>query len=327
MSRYFVTHQQVSLTCNTLTVSMTTSTPQHLWLLWTTKAPYVRPRPYRNQQSERPHQNNLSLEIQGDVEQAEPGNTTTHTFTLVWPFNSAVIYFYSINMGTGKIKATRSPLFVYEIGHTTLIAETWPIIEGHTLDWIATPPLPLPQPSYPGGQVQLHGPAHGGASISLNVAKLIGTDPATLCNLYVRVTFQQWYPVPTPHELEGFAQLIFANALGDTTSRVAYFSVLHDPCVWHPRNFVAPASPSTTVGMPVDYMQTQIFSICGDLNDPPISNPYLLELRLSAAESNLAAPPGLWTFSYGPIEIGTTAGKLTDISGQWRHKRISPFLA
>lgn len=326
MTRYFVTRQTVELHCNVLTVHMTTSSIQHLWLLWTTKDPYVRPRPYRNQQSERPHQNNFSLEIQGDVEQEEPGNTLTHTFTLVWPFNSTRLFFYSINMGTTSLKATRSPIFVYEIHHTTLLAETWPTIGIPDLPWEAFPLPPLPQPYFGNGIVQLHGIPNGGATINLNVANLLGTNPATLCNLYIRIDFGAWYPIQPPQELEGFAQLIFANANGDTAARIAYFSVFNDPCVWSPRNFVVGAAPSATVGAAPNHMLSQVFSICGDLNDPPIADAYLLELRLSAAEATFASPPTSWTYTYGTIAIGTTEGILTDISGQWRKKRLSPFI-
>lgn len=326
-SRYFVTHQTVTLTCSTLLVEMTTHTAQHLWLLWTTKPPFVRPRPFRNQESERPHQNNYSLEIHGDVEQREPGDTKQHTFELPFPYTSTRIFFYSINMGSPAIKATRSPIFAYDIVPRILFTETWSVTGKPDLPWFTRGTPPPPMPYNGGGNVNLRGSIDTADVIFLDLAALLGTDPATLCNLFIRVKIGHWqFGLPTD-DGQGEVSIIFANAAAQTAARNGLFTFATDPCVGLPTNYVYPASIDATVGFPVSPMLDPLPNLCGQPNDPPIPNAYASELRLFSSSSGPFNPPREWFFNFGEVQIGTTTGTAVDVSGQWRHKRIAPFLA
>lgn len=309
-----------------LLVHMTTHTPQHLWLLWTTKEPYIRPRPFRGQQSERPHQNNFSLEIQGDVEQQEAGRTTEHTFELPFPYTSTRIFFYSINMGESGLKATRSPIFAYDIVPRILFTETWSVTGKPDLPWFTRgfPPHPLPYNG--GGHVILRGTIDTADVIYLDLASLLGNDPATLCNLFIRVQIGNFQYGQSGDTGEGQIAIIFENQAGDTAARNGLFTIQYDPCSVLPHNYVYPASVNSTVGFPLSPMLDVLPNICGEPNDPVIPNAYASELRLFAASAGPFDPVREWFFNYGRIEIGTTAGTLTDVSGQWRHKRIAPFI-
>lgn len=326
-SRYFITHQQATLNCSTLTVNMTSGTAQHLWLLYSFKDPFVRPRPYRNQQSERPHQNNFSLEIQGDVEQQEPGNTIDHTFVLPWPYATTRLYFYSINQGTGGLKATRSPIFAYEITPQILFEETWSVTGKPDLQWYRNGNPVTNVPYNGGGTVLLRGSIDTADYVELVVGDLIDRNPATLCNMFVRVetrNFLLGFPTDSAH---GEIIFVYANAIGQTSARNGLFTFPHDPCSIQPTNYVYPASPSATIGFPVSPMMLTLPNICGEPNDPPIADAWLHVLRLFASSAGPLDPFREWFFPYGKVQIGTTAGTLTDVSGQWRHKRIAPFLA
>jgi hypothetical protein len=69
MARYYITHQDVSLTCGYITVNMRSHLSAHLWLLYTTTTPRQQPVPDRQQPSNRPHHLNLELFIEGVIEQ------------------------------------------------------------------------------------------------------------------------------------------------------------------------------------------------------------------------------------------------------------------
>lgn len=325
MTRYFVTHQTATLLCDQVTVTMRSSTSQHLWLLATTKPPYIRPRPFRGQQSERPHQNNFSLEIQIVSEQEEPGNTLTHTFVFTWPFQAQTVWFYAINQGTGSIKATRTPIFVYQISETKVLEETWGTSGQPDLPWVFQADFQQDTPIYGGGHALIRQPLKGRANLDLDLTPYLGTIPNSFCNLYIRVKFGTFSPFPTMSETEPIASLIYRNANGLAVARNGYTAIMHDPCVWHPNNYVIPVAPSSTIGFPPTYMHEQTISLCGDPINPPISDPYLAGIQLSWVMTG-PDPSGPWLASWGGVYIGTTGGQLIDISGQWRNKRLSPFL-
>lgn len=149
MTRYYITHQTLSYNCGLIEVNMTSHTPQHLWLLYTTKAPQVDPIPDIQQPGNRPHQNNFRTFIEGVIEQEEPGETTHHTFHFALPPSQGIIWFYTINMGVHGLKATRSPIFAYEFIPTPIWQETWqqPDVFNHGWQFTDFPPFSLAYPS------------------------------------------------------------------------------------------------------------------------------------------------------------------------------------
>jgi len=326
MTRYFVTHQTATIHCSTVTVNMTTSTAQHLWLLWTTKEPFIRPRPFRNQESTRPHQNNFSLQIMGDVEQQEPGNTTQHTFVLPWPYTATRLFFYSINQGTGKIKASRSPIFAYDISPQILFEETWSISGKPDLPWLhpGTPPAPFPYTG--GGSLILRNSIDRSDALHLDLVALLGDSPSVLCNLFLRVKIGNFQLGLPTDDAQGSVLIVYAGSAGSPANRDGRFTLGQDPCVVSDGNYTYPASLNSTVGFPLSPMLLELPDICGNPDDPPPPAAYASELRLIASSSGPLNPQREWFFTYGPVQIGTTSGVMTDVSGQWRHKRIAPFI-
>lgn len=125
MARYFVTHQSLSYDCGYVTVNMRTNSTQHLWLLYATTGPSIEGVPDAQQDANKPHHLNFTLYIDGVIEQEEAGDTILHTFKFALPASQPVVYFYTINMGTAGLKATRSPIFAYEFDPIQQWQETW----------------------------------------------------------------------------------------------------------------------------------------------------------------------------------------------------------
>jgi len=149
MARYYVTHQTLTYNCGMVEVKMTTHQFQHLWLLYTIHEPQVVPVPDAQQPGPRPHQNNLITYIDGVIEQEEPLDTKEHTFHFALPPQTTIVWFYTVNLGSALIKATRSPIFAYEFIPVPIWQETWepPAVYDHGWQTVNNPPFSLAYPS------------------------------------------------------------------------------------------------------------------------------------------------------------------------------------
>jgi hypothetical protein len=136
MTRYYVTHQTLAYNCGTVEVTMRTNSTQHLWLLYATRPPVYTGLPDITQQANRPHQNNYNLYIDAVIEQEELNDTLLHTFRFALPPSQEIVWFYTINMGTPALKATRSPIFAYQFTPTKLFQENWELPGVYDRGWL-----------------------------------------------------------------------------------------------------------------------------------------------------------------------------------------------
>lgn len=326
MSRYFVTHNSVSYDCGELTVILTSNTSQHLWLLWSAKTPYIRPIKDRRQNGTVPHQNNLSLEIQGDIEQEEPGNTTTHTFHLPWPTGAQQIWFYSINQGTGNIKATRSPLFAYELANTPLLYETWSTQPNGDLGWQVNslPGGATLTAASPFGRVNIPASASGGISLDLSLNPTI--QATTLCDLAISAEAYMTQDQPNAFLL---LNLEFRDAFtGLLSRRDIYIKQSAFGCVamFSDGQVLTPIFGFTQgTRLPMKTIYNAPGGPCG--NTPFVTgDPILQAVAFSVTR---AGPPnnlGATAFIVSRLQLSSLSGQLTDISGEWRNKRLAPFI-
>ena len=325
-SRYFVTHQSAVYSCGLVTMTITTNTAMHLWLLSTFKHPFVRPIPFRGQQSAVPHQNNMSLEIQRVTEQEEPGNTTTHTFVFPWPAGAQILWMYTINQGTGGLKATRSPLFAYSLRQEPLLDEKWLHGLTGTYDWQyqATQPGSTFN-AYPGQLIYTGGIGFSGsATFDVSPASVLGQTPA--CDLYLRlsayatsasintfvgISFQLQNATHTNQQI--FDVMYRVNPL-DPGADGTIHGYYQDNGIQNPElglalgdAFYHPVFPSPVTPIPYDPAFITAFTIFTDSGgNPPASQ----AVRVV----------------FNTLLIASAAGQLTDVSGEWRKLRLAPFL-
>lgn len=326
MSRYFVTHQEVVLACGMLTVTMRTSTAQHLWLLWTVKSPYIRPIPFRGQQSTVPHQNNLSLEIMGDVEQEEPGNTTEHTFMLPWPGQADTIFFYSINLGTGSLKASRSPLFVYKLTQSPLLFEDWSkgLTGNYPWTFATSSPADAVYPSL--NSLVLDCATNSGCSITLDFTTLIQQFPVPACDLMLTIGAAK---LSGPDNMFALTQFLLGPTPGQQIDFFTFFHVINafQPDAYLVQHGQAAPSPaggiSYRTGLGAAFYQPSCMYPVTPIPYTP-SYPSSITLAVTTAGNPTGSPP--LRARFGPLVLSSVNGQLIDISGEWRGQRLAPFI-
>jgi hypothetical protein len=332
MARYFLTSQKLTLECGTVHVEMVSKPDEHLWLLWTTHAPGVNPRRDTRSNTTVPHQSNFNLYIEGIVEQEEAGITRDHNFRFTLPLHATTIWFYTINLGRGGNKATRSAIFAYNYHPVTIMQENWlgfPI--NPLFHWTGM----LPQD---GSITDANGmlTARGVASHTSNVPVL------GYANLSLEPLMQNIEPCGVnfsfsiDQNIPGFAKYsatvqIDIRAL-DTGDIYAF---------------------QFTTALPGDFRSTWPLRAAGNAAIALVDGPQTVDLRLL-----LTDPPGirggpftpypsgpitvlavgLGTYqqitqlpspmlqSYGPLNFANTNIQLTDISATWKGTRIHPIL-
>jgi hypothetical protein len=326
MARYFVVHNSVTYNCGIVTVVMTTKTFQHLWLLVSFNNPLIDPQPDRRQRSNIAHQNNYRLAIEADYEQEEAGNTQTHTFTFRWPFPKEVLFMYAINMGTARLKATRTPIFAYRLKQTPLLQETWPSTGVPDLPWQFSGFSGGFPPRIGGNQLSVQLGSQQGVQAILDVTALPLPSNLDLCNLVVTTSLPFF---SRPGNRIRYARLA---ARFRTHSSFEFRDVYIDG--W--RDF--PSCPNALAGLigtevqsgsPIGMHMAAAANLPSDLCGLPLNlipSPYLDHIELDFELSGPALPAGSATAVAGMVTFSSLAGELEDISGLWRSLRLSPYI-
>lgn len=325
MARYFATATDVTFDCGVVTVRQITSSPQHLWLLWTTRIPGVNPIPDRRQNNTVPHQNNLTLWIEHITEQNEPGNTFIHTFTFDWPAGAEILFLYSINKGTGGLKASRSPIFAFELKQTALIDEDWSAgLTGH-YNWETDGSIDNDFITSPNTLV-MRTNAGGGASVTLVLADILSIREQPICNLMMQATGHLLQKSPGQ-----FVGMLF-NFQDSLSSEQTYFQLNWainptNPCAFGGVDYTA-INLNKSGGRDTNALTTLYNSPNVTCQNRPDRSLFPLPFFVTLYSLTLGTPVETLPYSamFGPFRIYTVAGELTDISREWRRRRLSPKL-
>lgn len=329
MARYFVTHQHAEINCGIIVVSMTTNTPRHLTLLWSVSPPTTRPIPYRGQESTVPHSNFFTLYIDGDVEQEEPGNTQTHTFRWAFPINATAVYFYTIDFGTGKTKSTRSPIFVYTLNFESVVDEQWP--NGGltpTIPWVTDFVRPGREVRFPANQARLdsipniNNVTNWLALLPPSVPQLVELNNCTMSLTLSFPLFGGQSIGQRPGIFMEWDDLVDGN----------HYTVQFVPDLDYDYMSLGPLlAPNTAYFVTGNQRRTysfrQIAFAVGA--EVPISwvNPLddrMWNVTFAFAVGSADGPgPRILCF-YGPFNVSLNQGTLTDVSGEWKGKRLYP---
>lgn len=326
MVRYFVTHQEVTFSCGQITVVMRSSSSVHLWLLWTTKDPFIKPRPFRNQESERPHQNNYSLEIHGDVEQDEPGDTTKHTFVFNFPPGAQRLYFYAINLSIGGIKASRTPIFAYELTYTPIAEELWQSNQPPTFPWSYSVGTLNPPFTHGRGFALLPTAYNAPAVLETNFGTALTQQQRETCNLTLTAYIAAIPPPEAPQGAALLATVLYFNQALQTEARDLIATRVIAPCDAGFDNILGEFSVPGTARFALQTAADTTSGPCSFPFDPVIPNPLLASFRLILSVGGTTGPGLPLTWLVGPVRVYTSAGTLTDVSDRWRHYRIHPFI-
>lgn len=326
MTRYFITGQDLSISCGRLTLTMISKPEEHLWLLYTTRPPVILPRRDRRLNNTVPHQNNHTLWIDHVLEQEEPGRTIFHTWHFDWPGDATTIWFYSINMGSGPTKATRSAIFAYELQATAAAGETWSNNGLPDLPWEYDSAPPTSPPSFRPGVATLFGSAAYTPLLRLNLEPYLGITPDSFCDQYISIKLGGFlgYGPNTQFELATYVE--FRNALNQTMSRNIYYDAPVPPCNMGYTNLVGLSVPNSTVTFNLQSAYDNTIGVCNAGMDPqiPAAWPWRLTIYFQCGWPGQTTE--IWNGTLGSVFIGSRSGLLKDISPYWRSKRLQPKL-
>lgn len=317
------TKTTASLDCGTVTLVMTTKRPAHHYLAITQKRPGQTPSMSFPDDNQPTHRRNYRFITETIIEQTEPGETTTHTFTFPWPPRGLIFWAIASDALDPRRLTSKSPVYAYMLDiKASVFVEPWKTVS-------LTRSLPQGWTATGGGNYEV-GPG---------VLHLFATDSG----ISIRHAFS--LPVDTPEACTTFLQIEGTTYDGDKALlfQQAWIHFVfgggfnlggYDRAIYVHANSCDANSltlPATDIQLKrivgnrlynLSALARDEVARCGSPSTPYNGKP-LTEISFNL---NAISTPGHRNASLqvGPLAIYTVSTTLHDVSSLWRRMNLWP---